>query len=78
MKKERARATLTKTKSSTAGAMFMNEKAPEAKLCHFTTAPQPWYMRHEDNGCEKSQWPFLKNNKGSTQRFRNYLTEPDN
>jgi len=24
-----------KNESSGAGAMFMNEKAPEAKLCHF-------------------------------------------
>jgi len=30
-----AGATLMKTKSSRAGAMFINEKAPEAKLCHF-------------------------------------------
>jgi len=36
MKKElRSRTALMKTKSSRAGAMFVNEKAPEAKLRHF-------------------------------------------
>jgi len=37
MKKESSGvgATLMKTKSSIAGAMFMNKRAPETELCHF-------------------------------------------
>ena len=29
-------------------------------------------MRHEQNGCEKLQWSFLKSNNGSTQKCRNF------
>ena len=30
-------------------------------------------MRHEQDVCKKLQWPFLKNNKGSAQKFLNLL-----